>query len=176
MRFLFINFLLLFFAFNAYAKDLHVFGLGLYDIKFDGSSTNQATDFRYERRFDNTLVDIGPKEDNFFFLKPFVGIETTSDSAFYFLGGVYLEDNIGVLFKGEDSDFIFTPSFGAGYYDDGDGKKLGNNLEFRTTLEVSYKMKNSNRVGISFGHISNANIGDKNPGVEIISLSYQITN
>ena len=51
--------------------------------------------------------------------------------------------------------------------------KLGNNIEFRTTLEVSYQLENEDRIGISFGHISNANIGNKNPGVEIISLSYQ---
>ena len=66
------------FNFASVAKDLHVFGIGLYDIKFDGGSTNQATDFRYERRFDNPLVDIGPEEENFFYLKPFVGIESTS--------------------------------------------------------------------------------------------------
>ena len=89
---------------------------------------------RFERRFDNVLVDIGPEIDNFFYLKPFIGLETTSDSAFYILGGVYLEDNLGELFLGEKSNFIFTPSFGAGYYDDGDGKKLGNNVEFRTTF------------------------------------------
>ena len=102
------------------------------------------------------------------------GVEFTSDSASYFLTGVYLEDNIGTLFKGDESNYIFTPSFGIGYYDDGDGKKLGNNIEFRTTLEISYQLKNKNRIGISFGHISNANIGDKNPGVEILSLSYQV--
>ena len=53
-------------------------------------------------------------------------------------------------------------------------KELGNTIEFRTTLEVSYQLKNKNRIGLSFGHISNNNIGDKNPGVEIISLSYQV--
>ncbi len=61
-----------------------------------------------------------------------------------------------------------------GYYDDGDGKKLGNKIEFRTTLEISYELKNKNRIAGSFGHISNANIGNNNPGVEIISFSYQI--
>jgi len=35
-------------------------------------------------------------------------------------------------------------------------------------------LKNENRIGLSFGHISNANIGDNNPGVEILSLSYQV--
>ncbi len=155
------------------AQGYDVFGIGVYDVKFDGSSSNTAIDLRYERRFDNTIIDIGPEEDNFFYLKPFAGIEMTSDSAFYLISGIYLEDNLGELMLGEKNKWIFTPSFGLGYYDDGNGKKLGNKLEFRTTLEVSYQLMNLDRIGISFGHISNANIGDKNPGVEIISLSYQ---
>ena len=171
IRFLFFVF---FISSSIFAKGYDVFGIGYYDIKFDGSSSNVITDFRYERRFDSVLVDIGPEEDNFFYLKPFAGIETTSESAYYILGGVYLEDNLGQLFIGKKSNFIFTPIFGAGYYDDGNGKKLGNEIEFRTTLEISYEMQNKNRIGLSFSHISNANIGNKNPGVEIISLSYQI--
>ena len=155
------------------AQGYDVFGIGIYDVKFDGSSSNYATDIRFERRFDNTLVDIGPEEDNFFYLKPFAGIEVTTDSARYVLGGIYLEDNLGKLLTGNQNKWNFTPSFGLGYYDDGDGKKLGNKLEFRTTIEISYQLKNDDRIGISLGHISNANIGNKNPGVEIISLSYQ---
>ena len=157
-----------------YAGGYDVFGIGLYDIKFDGSQTNQSSDLRYERRFDNSLVEIGPESENFFYLKPFVGLETTTDSAVYILGGIYLEDNLGTLFVGEDSNFVFTPSFGAGFYDDGDGKQLGNDIQFRTTFEFSYELKNKNRIGISYGHISNANLGDKNPGVEILSFSYQV--
>ena len=79
------------------------------------------------------------------------------------------------LLQGKQNNLIFTPSIGAGYYDNGSGKNLGNNIEFRTTLEISYQLKNKNRVGISFSHISNANLGDKNPGVEILSFSYHIT-
>ena len=155
-------------------KGLNVYGLGVYDIKFDGSEKNQATNFRYEHRSNKSLFDIGPKEDNFFFLRPFVGFEFTGDEASSFITGIYLEDNLGQLFKGDENDFIFTPSFGFGYYNDGEGKKLGNEIQFRTTLEISYELKNKNRIGLSFGHISNANLGDKNPGVEILSLSYQI--
>ena len=83
------------------------------------------------------------------------------------------EDNLGKLLIGKENKWNFTPSFGLGYYDDGNGKKLGNKLEFRTTLELSYQLNNDDRIGFSLGHISNANIGNKNPGVEIISLSYQ---
>tara|TARA_B100000900_G_C20575054_1_gene714975 strand:+ start:997 stop:1527 length:531 start_codon:yes stop_codon:yes gene_type:complete len=166
--------IIILFSNTAFTKGTNVFGLGIYDIKFDGSEKNQATDFRYEYRIDKSLFDIGPEEDNFFFLKPFFGVEYTNDSASYFLTGIYFEDNLGELFEGDKSKFYFTPSFGAGIYDDGSGKKLGNDVQFRTTLEVSYELKNKNRFGISLSHISNANLGDKNPGVEILSFSYQI--
>ncbi len=166
--------ILFFLSLKSMASGTHVYGLGIYDIKFDGSEDNQTSDFRYERRFNNTIFDIGPKEDNFFFLKPFIGFEITGDSASYLISGIYLEDNIGQLIQGKKSNILFTPSFGFGYYDDGSGKKLGNEIQFRTTLEFSYQLKNNNRIGLSYGHISNANLGDKNPGVEILSLSYQV--
>ena len=159
---------------HVFASGYNVFAIGVYDVKFDGSETDPATDFRFEKRFNNSILEIGPESENFFNLKPLLGIEATSDSAIYLLGGIYLEDNVGSLFVGEESNFILTPSFGVGYYDEGDGMKLGNNIEFRTSLEISYQLQNSNRIGLSFGHISNANIGDKNPGVEILSLSYQV--
>ena len=170
---IFLFLIYLFFSNSLLAEGYDIFGIGIYDIKFDGSDTEEAIDFRYERRFDNSLLEIGPDSYDFFNVKPFAGIEATSDSASYFLAGIYVEDNIGTLFTDNPSNLIFTPSFGAGYYDDGDGKKLGNNIEFRTTFELSYQLENKNRIGISFGHISNANIGDKNPGVEILSLSFQ---
>ena len=167
-------FLIIFFkASIGLTQGYDVFGIGLYDVKFDGTDSTNAIDIRYERRFDNTIIDIGPEQDNFFYLKPFAGIELTSDSAYYLISGIYLEDNLGDLITGEENNWNFTPSFGLGYYDDGNGKKLGNKLEFRTTIEFSYQFKNFDRLGISFGHISNANIGNKNPGAEIISISYQ---
>ena len=169
-----ISLVIIFFSNSLASKGTNVFGLGIYDIKFDGSEKNQATDFRYEYRSDKSLLDIGPEEDNFFFLKPFFGIEFTNDSASYFLTGIYIEDNLGELFEGDKSKFFFTPSFGAGIYDDGSGKKLGNDLQFRTSLELSYELNNKNKIGVSFNHISNANLGDKNPGVEILSFSYLI--
>ena len=57
------------------------------------------------------MLEIGPESYDFFNLKPFAGFEITSDSANYFLVGIYMEDNIGTLFTGDASNFIFTPSF-----------------------------------------------------------------
>ena len=160
---------------KTFSQGYDVFGIGVYDFELDEDlqGNNLSSDFRYEKRLDKNLVDIGPEEDNFFHLKPFFGIELTGDSAVYLLSGVYLEDNLGELVIGKKNNLIFTPSFGLGYYEDGNGKKLGSKLEFRTTFELSYQLKNLNRIGISLGHISNANIGNKNPGVEVISLSFQ---
>ena len=156
------------------AEGYDVFAVGYYDIKFDGTNTKDAADYRYERRFDKSLLHIGPENYDFFDVKPFVGLEVTSASASYFLAGIYLDDNAGILFTGTSSNFLVTPSFGVGVYDNGNGKNLGSTVEFRTTIEVSYQFKNKNRIGFSLGHISNANLGDKNPGVEILSLSYQV--
>lgn len=171
---LFIIVSLTLFTSSSFSKGTNIIGLGLYDVKFDDSDQQQAADFRYEFRSDKTLFDIGPEEDNFFFLKPFFGLQYTSDSASYFLTGIYVEDNVGELFEGKNNDFYFTPSLGFGYYDDGSGKKLGYDIQFRTSLEVSYELKTKSRLAISFSHISNANIGDKNPGVETFSILYHI--
>ena len=51
MKKLFLTFLLLL-SIGAHGKGIDVFGIGLYDFKLDGSETNQATDVKYERRFD----------------------------------------------------------------------------------------------------------------------------
>ena len=58
----------IFFSSQLFAEGYDVFGLGFYDIKFDGSQTNEALDLRYERRFDKSLLEIGPESYNFFSL------------------------------------------------------------------------------------------------------------
>ena len=160
------NFFILIFLFlpiNVNAENLNVISLGLFDFN---QKKNEAIDFRLEKRLDKSLFVLGPENEGLYFIKPFYGIELTSDSAVYGLGGIYIEEKI--------SDNIFlTPNFGVGLYSDGDGKELGHAVQFRSTLEVSYKTISGNRIGLSVGHISNASLGNKNPGTEIISLSYQ---
>jgi hypothetical protein len=159
------------------AAGYDVFSFGYFDLEkwvVDGVQPDEAYDFRYERRFDNSVFDIGPESENFFYLKPFAGIKITSDAASFFYGGVYLEDDLGTLFIGEKSNFIFTPSVGVGLYNNGNGKKLGNIFQFRSSADFSYQLESKNRIGISITHLSNGNIGGKNPGAEIISFSYQI--
>ena len=161
----------------AIGKGYDVYGIGLYDIEkwiTSGTQDDEAISFKFERRYDKSIYKIGPESEKFFNLKPLIGFEGSSDSAIHILTGVYLEDNLGELFINKNSNYIFIPSLSIGYYHKGTGKNLGHDIQFRTSLEISYKLVSKNRVAVSYSHTSNANIGDKKPGVEILTLSYQI--
>ena len=45
-----------FFTSNLLGKGYDVVGIGIYDIKFDGSATNTATDFRFEPKIISSEV------------------------------------------------------------------------------------------------------------------------
>lgn len=134
--------------------DFLVIGGGWYDFNDD----KDAFDFRAEYRSDYKLLG---------FAKPWVGIEATSDQAVYAVGGVLVD-----LYFGRR--WVFTPSFGAGAYTNGDGKDLGHAIEFRSQVEVGYRFDDRSRVSLAVSHISNASIGDSNPGTEIATLYYHI--
>ncbi len=131
-----------------------VFGVGYFDIN---KQDNAAADFRLEYRHG----------DKFWIFKPWVGIEGTSDGAVYGAAGVLVD-----IFFGKR--VVITPSFGAGYYEEGSGKDLGHEIEFRSQIELSYRLENRARLGLAFSHISNASLGDENPGVEILNIYYAL--
>ena len=91
----------------------------------------------------------------------------SSDGAFYGFGGVLVDFYLG-------RRFVFTPSFAAGLYEDGDGKDLGHAVEFRSSVELAYRFNDRSRLGMSFYHLSNAGLSDNNPGTEVLSLNYSI--
>lgn len=142
--------------FPAFAEDppFLTVGAGYYDIV---QQDNDAAEFRIEYRDDR----------KFWIFKPFVGAMTTTDSAFYGYGGVYVDVFLG-------RRFVVTPNFAAGYYHDGNGRDLGYGLEFRSAIDVAYRFDDRTRLGLSFYHISNASLGARNPGTEVLSVVYSI--
>ena len=88
---------------------------------------------------------------------PITGGFITENSAAYVYTGVEWNYAIGNKIK-------FTPSFAPGIYHEGDGKDLGHALEFKTEMQLSYTLSDSTNLGMSYNHISNASLGDKNPG------------
>ncbi len=107
-------------------------------------------------------------KNNYIFIRPMSGFWINFESGFYVYAGFAMD-----IFLGK-SNFIFTPSIGPGAYVRGGGKKLGFPLEFRDSVELSYRLPNRGRLGVQFYHMSNASLGRKNPGTECLLLFYGI--
>ncbi len=87
------------------------------------------------------------------------------------------EGGASFLFTDISRDFelteqwIFTPSFGFGSFDDGNDVQLGNDLEFRSGIRLGYRLQNNMRIAVEVFHLSNAGFGDTNPGTEPILIA-----
>tara|TARA_Y100000310_G_scaffold107091_1_gene105521 strand:+ start:380 stop:898 length:519 start_codon:yes stop_codon:yes gene_type:complete len=97
-------------------------------------------------------------------LSPISGGFLTEKKAIYLYTGVQAEYELGFL--------TITPSFAPGYYNYGDGKDLGSPLEFKTEVQMSFDISDSIHLGMSYNHISNASLGDKNPGANSYVLNF----
>jgi len=97
-------------------------------------------------------------------LSPITGGFLTENNAFYFYTGAQTEFDLGL--------FTITPSFAPGYYNSGDGKDLGSALEFKSEVQMSLNLSDSTELGMSYNHISNASLGDKNPGANSYMLNF----
>ena len=97
-------------------------------------------------------------------LSPITGFMTTTDSTSYLYTGVQAQYNIGKL--------NLTPSFSPGLYSMGDGKDLGSPLEFKSELQLSIDILPGTTLGYSQSHLSNAGIGDKNPGADSYMFNF----
>ncbi|OFW82966.1 MAG: hypothetical protein A2018_00810 [Alphaproteobacteria bacterium GWF2_58_20] len=98
---------------------------------------------------------------------PFAGGMLTTDRGLYGYAGVGLDFHPG-------ENFYVFPNLAAGLYANGDGKDLGHEVEFRTGVEMGVDLSEGRRIGLAIHHISNAGLGDKNPGTEILSLTYSL--
>ena len=65
-----------------------------------------------------------------------------------------------------------TPSFAPGLYHKGNGKDLGHVLEFKSEVQLSYAATDKSSLGVSYNHVSNASLGNKNPGANSYMFSF----
>ena len=98
-------------------------------------------------------------------VSPITGGFITENSAAYIYTGI--EWNVEMNEK-----ILFTPSFAPGLYHEGDGKDLGHILEFKSELQISYATSDSASFGVSYNHVSNASLGDKNPGANSYMFNF----
>ena len=97
-------------------------------------------------------------------LSPITGGFLTNKSAFYLYSGVQAEYKLGL--------FTITPSFAPGYYNYGNGKDLGYPLEFKSEVQMSLNLSDTTKLGMSYNHISNASLGNKNPGANSYMFNF----
>ena len=97
-------------------------------------------------------------------VSPITGGFVTENSAAYIYSGIEWKFEIGSL--------EFTPSFAPGLYHKGDGKDLGHVLEFKTEVQLSYAVSDATSFGVSYNHVSNASLGDKNPGANSYMFNF----
>ena len=95
---------------------------------------------------------------------PVSGVMITDDEAVYVYTGYQMN---------QKSDYItISPSFALGYYDEGDGKDLGHEIEFKTQIQLLFEISSNSELGFSYNHISNASLGDKNPGANSYMFNF----
>ena len=145
---------------NAEEKKISETELNFFTGMFDFSDTKQASG----------VIGLQHQNDDLFResflgkLSPITGGFLTENNSFYFYTGAQAEYDLG-LFK-------ITPSFAPGYYNSGDGKDLGSALEFKSEVQMSLNLSDSTEFGMSYNHISNASLGDKNPGANSYMINF----
>ena len=97
-------------------------------------------------------------------VSPITGGFITENSAAYIYTGIEWNVDMGGM--------MFTPSFAPGLYHEGDGKDLGHVLEFKSEVQLSYVVSDKTSFGVSYNHISNASLGDKNPGANSYMFNF----
>jgi len=97
-------------------------------------------------------------------LSPITGALITADNAAYFYTGIQAQYKMGKIH--------LTPSFTPGIYEQGDGKDLGHIVEFKSEVQLSLNLFENSQLGMSYNHISNASLGDKNPGANSYMFNF----
>ncbi len=97
-------------------------------------------------------------------VSPITGGFVTENTAAYIYTGIEWNVDMGGM--------TFTPSFAPGLYHEGDGKDLGHVLEFKSEVQLSYTPSDKTSFGVSYNHVSNASLGDKNPGANSYMFNF----
>lgn len=141
---------------GAEALDRFTIGTGLFDvIEQDDTAAAFGLEWRPGVRYFDTIA-------------PFAGAMVTSDGTAYGYVGVGLDFLFG-------DHFVVMPFTGVGLYSDGGSRKdLGHAIEFRSGLELGYRLDSGVQIGISGFHLSNGDIGDENPGTEVLMLQLSV--
>ena len=129
---------------------------GMFDFSDDGA---RSTLFGIQHQNESLT------RDSFFgTISPVTGIMLTADSASYIYTGIQAQYSIGKL--------NIIPSFTPGIYGEGNGKDLGHLVEFKSEVQLSFDLFENSEFGFTYNHISNASLGEKNPGANSYMFNF----
>ena len=132
------------------------FYTGMFDFSDDGQ---RAALFGFQHQNENLVRDsfLGT-------LSPVTGLMITENNAAYAYTGIQTHYSVGKL--------NVIPSFTPGLYNQGDGKDLGHTIEFKSEIQLSLDLFSNSELGFSYNHISNASLGEKNPGANSYMFNF----
>lgn len=87
--------------------------------------------------------------------------------------GAYGYGGFGVEFR-IAPDVLIRGNTAVGAYLEGNDRDLGHPLEFRSGLEFVIELPHKAQLALTFHHLSNAGIGEDNPGAEIAGITYSV--
>lgn len=101
-------------------------------------------------------------------IKPMIGMFGTTD------GGV-----AGYVGVGYDlhitKNIVVNLNTAVTFYSSGGGKRLGSFAVLRSGVEFGWRFENASRLSVSVHHLSHAGLlGDKNPGTEVVAVTYAV--
>ena len=97
-------------------------------------------------------------------IAPVSGAFVTGKYSLYFYTGIEGQYSLGPM--------NISPSFTPGYYDKGNGKDLGSELEFKSEVKIGFDIFKNSNLGYSYSHISNNDWGSTNPGTDNQQLTF----
>ena len=127
-------------------------GLGAFDMFDDDDSVAGQIEWRFG--------------DKLGFAGPLAGMVANADGGVFGYLGLYTDLAVG--------KFVITPHTGFGAYEQGNSNDLGGVFEFYSSLTVAYRLESRSQVGLRFGHISNADLHERNPGTDLLLVQYRI--
>ncbi len=141
------------------APEWVVAGSGVVEPLADGGSYEIGAELRFAPRRFRFLPAFLPD------VVPTAGVIAVAEGSLYVYGGLRADLPVG-------RRWMVSPSTGAGAYYRSAGLDLGGALEFRSGIELSYRLSGGSRVGVCLYHLSNADLFKRNPGSESLILTY----
>lgn len=148
---------------HADGRDVLTVGLGAVDVlDTDALAGEGYMAYRFAPRlFADRLGDV------FHGIGPMVGWRGNTDGGLFGYGDAFLDLR-------PSERLVLWPSVGIGGYRAGDSRDLGGVFQFHLEVFAGYRVAERHMLGVSFQHVSNAGLHEKNPGTNSIFVTYSI--